>query len=165
METRKEEVKIGAHWIVECFDKDGNLKWKEDYHNLVVTAGRNALLDNTFNAAAGSTAWYVGLKGTGTPDAADTLASHGTWSEINPYSGNRPAWTKNAAASAGAMSNSSAKAVFTINAELTVYGAFMASVNTGTSGTLFGAGDFTASRAVISGDTLNIQVDLSVTAT
>jgi hypothetical protein len=164
MENRKESVSIDARWIVECRDGNGNLKWKEDYHNLVVTVGRNALLDNTFNAAAGSVAWYVGLKGTGTPAAADTLASHATWSEVNPYSGNRPAWTKNAAASAGAMSNSSSKASFTINADLSVYGAFLASAASGTSGTLFGAGDFTAPRAVISGDSLSVQVDLSITA-
>ena len=83
--------------------------------------------------------------------AGDTLGAHAGWTEINPYTGNRPAWTKNGAANNGAMSNSSSKAVFSINANLTVYGAFLCSVNSGNSGKLYGAGEFSASRAVQSG--------------
>lgn len=158
-------MKMRNRYTIECIDKDGNLKWRETFFNLVTTLGLNALLDNSFNAAAGSVAWYVGLKGTGSMAAGDTMGSHAGWSEITPYSdANRPAWTKNAAASAGAMSNSSSKASFTINATATVYGAFLTSNNTkgGTTGTLFGGGDFSASRGVAAGDTLNVQVDLSV---
>jgi hypothetical protein len=64
------------------------------------------------------------------------------------------------------MSNSTSKAVFNINATDTVFGAFLKDNNTkgGATGTLFGAGDFAASRAVASGDTLNVQVDIDVTA-
>ena len=148
-------------------EHEHRLRWKELGRNLVVTLGRNALLDNTFNAAAGSVNWYVGLKDTGTVVAADTMASHAGWAELTIYSNaTRPAWTKNGAASAGAMSNSSSKASFNINATDDVYGALMSSDSTkgGTTGTLYGAGDFTAPRGVISGDTLNIQVDLSITA-
>ena len=102
--------------------------------------------------------------------AADTLASHGTfWTETAPYSnGTRPAWTKNGSASGGANSNSSSKASFSVNASGRVFGGFMASDSTksGTTGTLYGMGLFTSSgsRSVISGDTLNVQVDLTVTA-
>ncbi len=104
------------------------------------------------------------------PIAGDTLASHiNSWAEVTPYSNaNRPTWTKNGAASGGAMSNSSAKASFTINATSRIFGAFMATDNTkgGTSGILYGGGLFITggSRAVQSGDTVNVQVDLSVTA-
>jgi hypothetical protein len=160
-------VAVKTRYRVECFDALGNPKWVDGFENLVVTTGRNALLDNTFNAAAGSVTWYVGLKGTGTPVAADTMASHASWSEIVPYSeANRPTWTKNGAAASGTMSNSSSKAAFTINGSATVYGAFLTSNNTksGTSGTLYGAGDFSAARAVESGDTLNVTVEPSVTA-
>lgn len=102
--------------------------------------------------------------------AGDTLASHiNCWSEGTPYSNaTRPTWTKNGAASGGAMSNSASKASFSINATARVYGAFMATNNTkgGTSGSLYGGGLFTStgSRSVLNGDTLNAQVDLSVTA-
>jgi hypothetical protein len=154
-------------WKVECFDKDGNLKWTEDFINLVTTEGLNAILNNTFNAAAGAVTWYVGLKNTGTPAAGDVMNSHASWTENVTYSdGTRPAWTKNGAASGGAMSNSSSKASFSINGSTTIYGAFLTSNSTksGTTGTLYGVGDFSGSRAVISGDTLNVQVDLSATS-
>ena len=186
MNTLRNSVGILVKYTAWCFNHwhlDGSLclqhglcgkahfrrlRWIDGFQNLVVTVGRNALLDNTFNAAAGSVLWYVGLKDTGTPAAADTMASHATWAEIHTiYSqATRPAWTKNGAASGGAMSNSSSKAAFSITGSDDVYGAFMSSDNTknGTTGTLFGAGDFTAARSVQSGDTLNIEVDLSVTA-
>lgn len=103
------------------------------------------------------------------PIPADTLASHiNSWTDAVPYSnGTRPAWTKNASPAGGAMSNSSSKAVFNINATSRIFGLFMASDNTksGTTGKLYGGGLFAGgSRAVQSGDTLNAQVDLSAAA-
>lgn len=165
----KQDVKIKVKWIVECFDKFGKLKWRDEYYNLVTTLGKNALLDNTFNAAAASVTWYVGLVtgpgGSNTYSAADTMASHAGWTENTSYSESvRQTWTKNGAASAGAMSNSSSKAVFSINGTATIAGAFLTSNSTknGTTGTLFGVGNFTADRSVVNGDTLNVQVDPSV---
>jgi len=218
------------------------LKWRDVFHNIVVTEGLNALLNRTFNAVGADVNWYVGLIGAGTgtvsetasansvtgsgttfdaglavspiadiiivgagasgadlkttvasrssntaitttanagttvsgaafatePIAGDTLASHiNSWSENASYSNStRPAWTKNGAAASGAMSNSSSKAAFTINASARIFGAFLASDSTksGTSGTLYGGGLFTVSRSVESGDTLNVQVDPSLTA-
>lgn len=160
-------VGIRVTYRAWCYKPDGTLRWEDGFSNLVVTLGRNALLNNTFDAPAGAVAWYVGLKDTGAPAAGDTMASHAGWDTITPYSNaTDPAWTKNGSASGGAMSNSSSKAVFTINATDEVFGAFLKSDNEkgGTAGTLFGAGDFSASRNVLSGDTLNVQVDLSVTS-
>jgi len=53
--------------------------------------------------------------------------------------------------------------VFTINGTATVAGAFITSSNTksGTTGTLYGAVDFSSSRSVISGDTLTVTVTLT----
>jgi hypothetical protein len=102
------------------------------------------------------------------PRPADTMASHAGFTEVTPYSNaNRPTWTKNGTASAGAMSNSSSKASFTINATSRVFGAFMSTNNTkgGTTVSLYGGGLFsTGSRSILSGDTVNVQSDLSVTA-
>jgi hypothetical protein len=180
-----QEAAVHEHYTIECvghFHPDGSqcpvhgrcplqhearVKWTEEFDNLVVTTGRNALLDNTFNAAAGSVNWFVLLKGAGSVVAGDTMASHAGWSEVTGYSeATRPAWTKNGASSGGAMSNSSSKAAFSINATVTVVGAGLTSNSTkgGTTGTLFGAGDFATSRDCISGDTLNVQVDPSITA-
>lgn len=163
----KESTEINMHYTFTAYDAKGNLKWSREFDNLVVMTGRNELLNNTFDTAASGVNWYIGLKGAGTVAAGDTMASHSGWSEITNYDESaRPAWTKNAASSTGSMSNSSAKAVFTINAPVTVAGALMTNNSTkgGSTGTLFGAGDFASARSLEISDVLNVQVDPSVTA-
>ena len=153
-------IGLANFWKVTCLDKDGNIKWEENNKNIIVTAGLNHILDTQFHATTQVTTWYIGLKGAGTPVAADTMASHGSWAELAGYSGNRKEWTEGAA-SAGSMTNSSS-VDFTINATATIAGAFLNTAATGTGGTLYGVVDFSSSRAVISGDTL--QVTVTVTA-
>lgn len=145
---------------VECIGRDGKVKWTMRFHNLVTTVGKNDLLDKYFKGSSYTAAWYLGLKGTGSAAAGDTLASHAGWSEVTPYSGNRPAITYGTSSSG---SNTATAVSYTINAGATVAGAFIASANTGTSGTLYSAGDFAASRTVVSGDTLNVTMTVSFT--
>lgn len=133
-------------------------QWNETFHNVVTNAGRNDVLDKYFKGSSYTAAWYLGLAGTGTKAAADTLASHAGWAEVTPYSGNRPAITFGTTAS---QSNTASAVSYTINATATVAGAFIASVNTGTSGLLYSAGDFAASRSVANGDTLNVTPTVS----
>ena len=84
------------------------------------------------------------------------------WTEATPYSGNRPAWTNNGAASGGATSNSSSKASFSITGTATVAGAFLCAANSG-SGVIYGEALFTGGdRAVQNLDTLSVECDLSV---
>lgn len=148
---------------VECFDKNGNLKWKESFHNTVVTAGLNKLLSVCFDADTQITTWYLGLKGTGTVVAGDTLASHAGWAEETPYAGNRPSITFGTAA-AGSLAASSAVS-YSCNATATVAGAFICSAASGTTGTLYSAGNFTqGDKAVDNGDTLNVTPTVAVTA-
>lgn len=144
---------------VECLDADGNVRWIEDITNLVTTAGKNALIDTMFKGSAYTAAWYLGLKGTGSAASGDTLASHSGWSEVTPYSGNRPAITFGTTSSG---SNTATVVSYTINASATVAGAFVADHNTGTTGVLYSAGDFASSRSVVSGDTLNVTLTLSI---
>lgn len=102
--------------------------------------------------------WYVGLKNAGTVLAGDTMASQTNWAEIVPYSNaTRPQFTPGSI-SGGSVDNSAAKAVFNINATATVVGAFLANdaTKSGTFGVLYGAGDFSSSRSVANGDTLNV---------
>lgn len=137
--------------------------WEEEFKNIVVTAGLNKLLDATFKTGLTSPAWYVGFKGSGTMIAADTMASHSGWAELVPYSDStRPAFTPGSISS-GAVDNSASKAVFNINTSSTIYGCFLAdnSTKSGTTGTLYGGGDFGASRSVVNGDVLNITVTLT----
>lgn len=127
------------------------------WHNIIVNIG----LDQVLSVYYGSTAkpvHYVGLKDTGTPVAGDTMASHGSWVTITPYSdATDPAYTATTA-SGQSIDNSASKASFAIDATDTVYGAFLKDENTkgGTAGILHAAGDFGASRAVSNGDTLNV---------
>lgn len=144
---------------VECRGADGELKWTEDVTNLVTTEGGNDLIDKYFKGSAYTAAWFMGLAGAGTKAAADTLASHGAWAEVNPYTGNRPAITFGTTA---AKSNTATVVAFSCTGSATVAGAFVASVNTGTSGKLYSVSDFSASRAVVSGDTLNVTLTVSV---
>ncbi|MEK6532239.1 MAG: hypothetical protein AABZ23_07100, partial [Deltaproteobacteria bacterium] len=142
---------------------DGRLKWVVDIKKLTVNEGLNHVLNTVLMAGTQITAWYVGLKGTGTVAGGDTLPSHAGWSELTPYTGNRPQWQGGTVANQS-VDNSANKAVFSINATATVAGIMLCSAASGTTGTLLGAGDFSASRAVVSGDTLNVTVTCSAAA-
>jgi hypothetical protein len=155
-------------YTVECFGADGQLKWTEKFENAVVTTGLNRLLDATFKTGFVSPTWFVGLKGVGSVSLADTMAAHGGWPELgaatSAYSNaTRPALTLGTIAT-GSVDNSGARAVFNINATVTVYGCFLTTVSTvdGTTGILYGAGDFSSSRAVLSGDVLNVTLTITV---
>lgn len=155
-----EQMKAPAfRYRVECVGADGRVKWVEEFSNLVTTAGKNDLMTKYFKGSTYTAAWYLGLKGAGSAAAGDTLASHAGWSEVSPYSGNRPAITFGTA-SGGSLAASSAVS-YSITGSATVAGAFIASANTGTSGTLYSAGDFAASRSVVNGDTLNVTPTVS----
>ena len=162
----------GGVYHVQCFDKDGNLKWEDKAHNLVVNEGLKDMNDKYFSGAAYSATWYLGLvtgPGSGTTfAAADTLASHAGWTEFTNYSGNRGAVTFGAATLADpSVITNPAPVQFTITgAGGTVAGAFLASVATGTSGILFSESDFQApgDRAVVSGDVLNVTYQFSLDA-
>jgi hypothetical protein len=149
------------HYHVECVGADGELKWVEDIDNLVTTAGKTDIVDKYFKGSAYTAAWFLGLAGAGTKAVGDTLASHAGWSEVNPYTGNRPAITFGTTA-AGSNTATAVSYSITLAGPTTVAGAFVASVATGTSGVLYSAGDFAASRSVVAGDTLNVTVTVSV---
>lgn len=158
-ENNAMNLALNNHWEVRCVDAAGHVKWSEAKANLIVTEGLNSLLDVMFHASTQISTWYIGLKGAGTPAAADTLASHGTWTEVSTYSGTRPAWTEGAASS-GSITNATS-VDFSINGTSTVAGAFLSSATSGTTGTLYGVVDFASSRSVLSGDTLQITVTIT----
>jgi len=156
-------VGVAGKFIVTCRDAEGNIRWEDGFPNLVVTTGKNDLLNKYFLGSAYTAAFYVGLKGTGTIAAGDTMASHAGWSEITGYSNaTRPAFSP-ASSTAGSSTNSASPATFNINASNTVAGCFITTSSTvgGTAGTLFSAADFASSRAVLSGDTLTVTYTVS----
>jgi len=178
VETNKiagENMSAKGRFIVECFDKDGNLKWREDNENLVVNVGLQDMNTKYFSGSAYTAAWYIGLYGaaaSNNPAAGDTMSSHAGWTENTTYSNaTRPQAVFGTATTANpsVISNSASVAVFNINGTTTVGGAFLTSNSTksGTTGTLFSASDFQSpgDRSVVSGDTLNVTYQFSLTAT
>lgn len=166
-----EAARAMGKYFMECHDKDGNLKWSAQTDNLVVNVGLQYLAGCGLTSTTQITTWYIGLYGAGasnTPAASDTLSSHAGWTEITPYSGNRPSATFAAATNANpsVVTNSASKAQFTMNATATVGGAFLCSVASGTSGTLFSAADFSSpgDRSVVSGDVISVGYTFSLSA-
>lgn len=146
---------------VECVGADGQVKWTETFENLVTTVGKTDIVDKYFKGSAYTAAWFLGLKGAGAPAVGDTAVTHATWTEVNPYTGNRPAIVFGTT-SAGSNTATQIAFAITLAGPTTVAGAFIQSVNTGTTGILYSAGDFATSRSVVSGDTLNVTPTVSV---
>ena len=166
-------AKAGGVYKVVCHDADGNFKWEESTHNLVVNQGLQDMNTKYFKGSAYTAAWYLGLvtgPGSGTTfAAADTLASHSGWTEFTNYSGSRKAVTFGTATTAdpSVIDNSASPSQFTISgAGGVVAGAFLCSVASGTSGVLFSASDFQSpgDRTVVSGDTLTVTYTFSLDA-
>ena len=159
--STKHGMHINHHYRFECFEYEGGpLLWSEEFDNLVTTAGHNKYLDATLKTGLASPAWYIGLKNTGTVNAADTMASHSGWTTNTTYSNaTNPAWTPGSIA-AGSVDNSGSVAVFNINGSTTLYGAFLSdnSAVGGATGILLAAGDFGTAQPVISGNVLNCTI-------
>lgn len=159
---------MSTRYEVVCYDRDGNVRWREVCWNLVVNVGLNDLLDKRFKASSYTAADYVGLTdGAPTIAAGDTMASHAGWAEVTAYSeGTRPALTLGSVASQS-VDNSASKASFSISGSATVGGAFIVTNSTkgGTSGILYGVAAFSeGDRAVQNGDTVEVTATLTAAA-
>ena len=166
------KARAGGVYKVQCVGADGHVKWEEEMHNLVVNQGLQSMVSVYLDGATQITTWYIGLitgPGSGTTIAAtDTLASK-AWTEFTNYTGNRKTAVFGTATTAdpSVLNNTASPASFAITgAGGNVAGAFLASVDTGTSGTLFSASDFQSpgDRVVVSGDTLNVTYTFSLDA-
>lgn len=168
--TRKRELddKIdfkGNYPIIEHW-RNGQKIGEYSMPNGITNAGKNYVLDAGFNGGsqvpAGS--WCIGLidsTGFTALAAADTLASHGGWTEFTTYSQiTRPAWGQGAAASQ-AVTNST-PITFDITAGGVLKGIAICSNTTkgGTSGTLWSTAQFTTDVPVANGDQLKITYSL-----
>lgn len=127
---------------------------------MVVNEGLNHILDVQFHGETPISPWYVLLKGTGTPAAGDTLASHASWSEITAYADDRKEFVEGAASSQS-ISNTGNAASFAINGAAEVYGAGLCGAATANTSKLFNAVDFASDRTLADGDTLNVTMTIS----
>jgi len=167
-----EGMSAGGVFTVTCYDSNGNQKWVDIAPNLVVNTGLQDMNTKYFTGSTYTATWYIGLVGNTSSNTTfsgdDTLASHTGWEENTSYSGNRKAATFGAAtlADPSNINNASSTASFTMNANATISGAFLANVATGTSGTLFSVSDFQSpgDRQVVSGDVLNVTYSFNLDA-
>ncbi len=143
--------------------------WAEDVHNLVTNQGLNSILDVYLHAATQITTWYcVIFESDSTPAAGWTYATP-TYTELQAYDEEtRPVYNEGAASNQS-ISNSGNKAVFTINASKTLYGAAIVGggstpstkANTDGGGTLLCAARFASSRSVVDDDVCNLTYTIS----
>jgi hypothetical protein len=162
-----ESVEVTGKYVAQCFDAEGNLKWSDEFDNLVTTVGKNDLLDKYLAGTTYTAAWYLGLIGSTsyTTGAAvgDTASSHGGWTEFTGYSQATRVAPSFSAASSGSKGTSSA-ASFSINTSETVKGTFLisGSVKGGTTGILYSAGTFTGGdKTVANGDVVSVTYTAS----
>lgn len=171
---------IEGWYHVECRDKNGNLKWTEDFPNLVVAVGKQLMLDTLLRGSSYSVVGpFLGLiSNTFTASASDTMGSH-TWTEFVNYTVGGSAVRGTAVFAASSSTGSTPSNVTTSTATAitytitgaggTVYGCFLVTgtgaVNTqsSTAGTLYSEGLFATAKTVTAGDT--VAVTYSTTAT
>ena len=178
--TIPEGMGVEGFYQVECRDAAGNLKWDEEFPNLVVAVGKQLMLDTLLKGTSYSvTGPFLGLISNSTTFAAADTMSSKTWTEFTNYTVGGSAVRGTAvfasATSAGTtpsnVTTSAATAItYTITgAGGTVYGCFLVTgtgaVNTlsSTTGVLYSEGNFSTAKATTSGDT--VSVTYSTTAT
>jgi len=164
--SNMEEVNVTGKYVAQCFDVHGNLKWEENFDNLVTTQGKNALLDTYLAGSSYNATWFLGLissTGYSAVAAGDTANTHAGWNEFSGYSqGTRVAPTFSAASS-GSKATASA-AVFSVSSANTVKGTFLISNSTkgGFSGILYSAGLFSGGdKTIANGDVVNVTYTAS----
>lgn len=151
------KLQVGGRFHIEHI-RAGEVIDIEDVTNLVTNEGLDHLLNTVFHGGTQINSWYLGLfEGNYTPTAAATAASIvNAATECTAYDEAQRQEYKEGAASAQSITNSADKATFTMNANKTVYGAFLASnpTKSATSGTLFSATRFASPKQVADDDQL-----------
>ena len=175
-----EGMGIEGHYHVECRDANGNLKWEEEFPNLVVAVGKQLMLDTLLRGSAYTVVGpFLGLIGNNTTfSATDTMTSH-TWTEFTNYTvgGSAvrgtavfPASSSTGSTPSNVTSSTASAITYTITgAGGTVYGCFLvlgpsaSSTQSSTAGTLYSEGNFSTAKVTTAGDT--VAVTYSTTAT
>ena len=177
-----ESVGIEGYYHVVCRDADGNIKWEDEFPNLVNAVGKQLMLDTLLSGTSYTTVGpFLGLISGASPTfaASDTMTSHGGWTEFINYtvggSAVRGTASFSAATSTGTTpSNVTTKAASAITYTITgaggtvggcflVTGSGAVSTQSSTAGTLYSAGAFATAKVTTVGDT--VSVTYSTTAT
>jgi len=177
-----ETVGIEGVYHVVCRDAEGNVKWEDQFPNLVNAVGKQLMLDTLLSGTSYTTVGpFLGLISGASPTfaAADTMTSHAGWTEFINYtvggSAVRGTAVFTSATSTGTTpTNVTTKAAAAITYTITgaggtvggcflVTGSGASSAQNNTSGTLYSAGAFATAKVTTAGDT--VSVTYSTTAT
>ena len=180
---KNETLGVEGHWYVECHDAQGNLKWTEEFPNLVVAAGKQLMLDTLLKGSAYTvTGPYLCLTNASlTPAATDTMTTLvGGGKEFIAYTvgGSAVRGTAVFASSTSTgstpsnVTSSTATAItYTITgAGGTVYGCFLvlgsgaSSAQSNTGGTLYSEGNFSVAKTTTAGDTVSVTYSTTCTS-
>ena len=178
-----ESVGIEGHYHVVCRDADGNIKWEDEFPNLVNEGGKQLMLDTLLRTSGTYTTVgpFLGLISGASPTfaAADTMTSHGGWTEFINYTVGGSAVRGTAVFTASTSTGTTPSNVTTCAAAAITYtitgaggtvgGCFLVtgsgavSTQNSTAGTLYSAGAFATAKVTTAGDT--VSVTYSTTAT
>ncbi len=177
-----ESVGVEGYYHVVCRAADGSIKWQDEFPNLVNAGGKELMLDTLLSGSAYTTVGpFLGLISGASPTfaAADTMTSHGGWTEFVNYTVGGSAVRCTASFSAATSTGTTPTNVTTKTATAITYtitgaggtvgGCFLvtgsgaSSTQSNTSGTLYSAGAFSTAKITTAGDT--VSVTYSTTAT
>lgn len=178
-----ETVGIAGTYLVECRDADGNIKWADQFPNLVNAIGKQLMLDTLLKGSSYTVVGpFLGLVSGASPTfgtGTDTMASHSGWTEFTNYTVSGSAVRGTAVFASATSSGSTPSNVTTSSATAITYtitgaggtvgGCFLVtgtgavSTQSSTAGTLYSAGAFSTAKVVTAGDT--VSVTYSTTAT
>ncbi len=172
---RESNLALHGHVITDHF-RDGELIHTQEGHNTFTTEGMARLLNIMFGdvTKAAAAIFYVGIfKNNVTPAVGDTAAAKlgaaGTYGECQDADYDSPATDKPvytiASTATATCTNAASAASFTMNASITVYGAFLSTekAKTATTGYLMCAKKFGTARAVIADDVLAVTYAITCT--
>ena len=176
-------IGMTGKYHVVCRDKDGNLKWEEEFENQVNQVGKILMLTALLQTTTTLVGPYLGLvSGSGnTFSPTDTMTSHAGWTEFVNYTVGgsavrgtavfaTPTGNNNTTPGSNIVTASAAAITYTITgAGGTVGGCFLvtgsgaSATQSNTSGTLYSSGAFGTAKITTAGDT--VSVTYSTTAT
>ncbi|MFA6270928.1 MAG: hypothetical protein WC657_07020 [Candidatus Paceibacterota bacterium] len=155
------KAEINGVYTLECF-RNGTKMWSETAENLTTNEGLDRLLNVNFHGATQIATWYCGLVESDTTAAAAMTYDVPVFTECTAYDeATRPEYVE-AESTARSTTNSANKAVFTMSATKTIYGAFLTSVATkgdhaaGANNVLHSYAKLGSSRSTVDNDVLNL---------
>ena len=172
--SQSEQMEVFGRYRAECLDAQGNVKWIEDFDNLVTTQGKDHLLNHGLSGPATAVAVRMSFITSGTPVIGDTYATHAGFTELGSgviaargtpsFSASSAGVKATSAAVSSAIIGTGSVTGVAINLVVGTVGNLGVVADTATSGgILYSAGLFGTAKSVSNGDTLNVTYSSTLT--